>query len=129
MDLSAPEGSSVNNGIARDLCSTSYLAMDDVIACIVRLGKESRIAKMDIKQVYHNVPVHPDDRRLLGMKWRDQVFVDKVPPFGLRFAPLIFTGLADCLQWIMQRRGAGPPLPLLRRFPDNWQAVFGSVCK
>ena len=57
--------------------------MDDVIACIVRLGKESRIAKMDIKQVYHNVPVHPDDRRLLGMKWRDQVFVDKVLPFGL----------------------------------------------
>ena len=45
MDLSAPEGSSVNDGIARDLCSTSYLAMDEVIACIVRLGKESLIAK------------------------------------------------------------------------------------
>ena len=108
VDLSAPEGSSVNDGIARDLCSTSYLAMDEVIACIVRLGKESLIAKMDIKQAYRNVPIHPDDRRLLGMKWRDQVFVDKVLPFGLRSAPLIFTALADCLQWIMQRRGASP---------------------
>ena len=45
----------------------SYLAMDDVIACIVRLGKESQIAK--IKQAYHNVPIHLDDRPLLGMKW------------------------------------------------------------
>ena len=39
VDLSAPESSSVNDGIARDLCSTSYLAMDDVIACIVKLGR------------------------------------------------------------------------------------------
>ena len=69
VDLSAPEGLSVNDGIARDLYSMSYLAMDEVIACIVRLGKESLIAKMDIKQAYRNVPIHPDDRRLLGMKW------------------------------------------------------------
>ena len=66
--FSALEGSSVNDGIARDLCSTSYLAMDDVIACIVRLGKESLIVNMDIKQAYCNVPIHPDDHPLLGMK-------------------------------------------------------------
>ena len=35
----------------------SYLAMDEVIAWIVRLGKESLIAKMDIKQAYRNVPM------------------------------------------------------------------------
>ena len=85
--------------------------------------------KMDIKQAYRNVPIHPDDRRLLGMKWRDQVFVDKVLPFGLRSAPLIFIALADCLQWIMQRKGASPPLPLLRGFHDCWQATIGSVCE
>ena len=67
--LSALEGSSVNDGTARDLCSTSYLAMDDVIACIVRLGEESLIVNMDIKQAYCNVPIHPDDHPLLGMKW------------------------------------------------------------
>ena len=82
--------------------------MDDVIACIVRLSKESLIAKMDIKQTYHNVPIHLDDCPLLGMKWQDKVFVDKALLFGLRSAPLIFTALADCLQWIMQTRGADP---------------------
>ena len=50
--------SRVSDGIARDLCSISYLAMDDVVACIMRLGKESLIAKMDIKQAYCNVPIH-----------------------------------------------------------------------
>ena len=54
--------------------------MDEVIACIVRLGKESLIAKMNIKQAYRNVPIHPDDCQLLGMKWRDQLFVEKVLP-------------------------------------------------
>ena len=82
--------------------------MDNVIVCIMRLGKESLIVNMDIKQAYCNVPIHPDDHLLLGMKWQDQVFVDKALPFGLRSAPLIFTALADCLQWIMQRRGADP---------------------
>ena len=86
----------------------SYLAIDDVIACIMRLGNESLIANMNIKQAYCNVPIHPDDHPLLGMQWRDQVFVDKALPFGLQSAPLIFTALPDCLQWIMQRRGADP---------------------
>ena len=43
--------------------------MDVVIACIVRLGKELLIAKMDIKQAYCNMPIHLDDCWLLGMKW------------------------------------------------------------
>ena len=48
------------------------------------------LAKMDIKHAYRNVPVHPVDRRLLGMCWEDIVYVDTTLPIGLRFAPLIF---------------------------------------
>ena len=33
------------------------------------------------------------------------MIVDKVLPFGLRSAPLIFTAIADALQWIMCKRG------------------------
>ena len=63
------------------------------------------MAKMDIKQAYRNVPVHPCDRLLLGMYWEGEVMVDAALPFGLRSAPLIFSVLADALQWIMQKRG------------------------
>ena len=41
-------------------------------------GKQDRraqLAKIDIKIAYRNVPVHTDDRWLLGMNWRGVLFV------------------------------------------------------
>ena len=105
VDLSSPEHFSVNDGITKELCSLTYTSVDDVVACVLKAGKGALLAKMDIKQAYRNIPVHPDDRPLLGMKWQGRVFVDKTLPFGLRSAPLIFSAVADALQWIMQRRG------------------------
>ena len=48
------------------------------------------MAKFDVKAAYRNIPIHPDDRFLLGMKWRDKFFVDLVLSFGLRSAPRYF---------------------------------------
>ena len=56
------------------------------------------MGKMDIQHAYRNIPVAPEDRRLLGMLWQGKVYVDKVLPFGLRSAPLIFSAVADALQ-------------------------------
>ncbi len=39
------------------------------------------MAKIDIKHAYRNIPVHPDDRHLLAMRWQDEILVDKVLPF------------------------------------------------
>ena len=106
VDLSSPEGHSVNDGISKELASVSYMSVDDVIACILNLGRGTLMAKRDIKQAYRNIPVHPQDQFLLGMKWRDTVFVDTRLPFGLRSAPLLFTVIADALQWMLQEKGA-----------------------
>ena len=54
--------------------------------------------------MYRNVPVHPDDRPLLGMIWGEKVYIDTVLPFGLRSAPQIFSLLADGLEWILIRK-------------------------
>ena len=43
--------------------------------------------KFDLKLAYRNVPVHPEDRWLLGMVLDGQLYVDRVLPFGLRSAP------------------------------------------
>ena len=51
------------------------------------------MAKLDIKQAYRNIPVHPKDRHLLGMLWKGEVFVDMVLPFRLRSAPLLSTAV------------------------------------
>ena len=67
MDLSSPEGASVNDGISRKWCSLSYLSADEVVHTVVRLGRGALMAKSDLKAAYRNVPVHPDDHWLLGM--------------------------------------------------------------
>ena len=88
VNLSAPEGKSVNDGIDKELSSLSYVSVDEVAAAVTRLGKGTQMAKMDIRQAYRNIPVHPQDRPLLGMQWMGQVYMDATLPFGLRSAPL-----------------------------------------
>ena len=105
LDLSAPEQHSVNDGISKDLCSLSYTSVDEVVASIITYGRGAMLAKMDIKQAYRNIPIHPSDRIYLGMQWNGSVYVDTVLPFGLRSAPLLFSAVADGLLWIMCRKG------------------------
>ena len=83
---------------------------------ILRLGQGTLMAKADIKQAYRMVPVHPDDRHLLAVQWEGQTYIDKVLPFGLRSAPLIFTAIADALQWMMSEKGVRPVFHYLDDF-------------
>ena len=55
VDLSAPEGHSVNDGIDKELASLSYVSVDDVVAGIVQYGQGTLLAKMDIRQAYRNI--------------------------------------------------------------------------
>ena len=62
---------------------------------------ECHIGILDIKSAHKNIPVHPGDRHLLGMRWQDRLFVDACLPFGLRSAPRIFNDTADALEWMI----------------------------
>ena len=65
---------------------------------VLELGTGTLLAKLDIQNAYRIIPVHPADRRLLGMSWRGHLYVDSVLPFGLQSAPKVFTAVADALQ-------------------------------
>ena len=67
-DLSHPEGGSVKDGIASEWCSLRYMTVEEVAAAAQRLGTGALLAKLDIKYAYRLLPVHPDDRRLLGVE-------------------------------------------------------------
>ena len=49
LDLSWPDGHSVNDGIDPDLCSLSYVSVDDAARAATRLGQGALLAKVDIK--------------------------------------------------------------------------------
>ena len=101
LDLPSPLGASVNDGILKDPFSIHYVSVDDAIRTIVALGPGAKMAKFDVQAAYRNVPIHPSDRRLLGMRLRGNYYVDLVLPFGLRSAPFIFDSVASAVGWIL----------------------------
>ncbi len=100
-----PPGHSINDGIDKDLCSLVYVTVDIAIEQITKLGQDSRLAKIDIQHAYHIIPIHPQDRPLIGMQFEGRVFLDTTLPFGLRSAPKIFTAVADALEWVLRDQG------------------------
>lgn len=105
VDMSSPEGMSVNDGISSRRASLAYVSIDNLAEVVCGLGPGTQLAKFDLKSAYRLVPVFPEDRLLLGIRWRDSVFVDTVLPFGMRSAPKLFNAVADALQWIIRSRG------------------------
>ena len=95
----------MNNGIDPQLCSLTYTSVDKVARMAQSLGPGTLMAKLDIKAAYCLVPVHPDDRHILGLEWRGRHYIDGMLPFGLRSAPKIFTAVTDTLESIIRRRG------------------------
>ena len=93
----------MNGEIEPELCSLQYLRLDEVIRRIAETGWGTLLAKMDIESAYRMIPVHPQDRPLLGMQWKGGIFFDSRLLFGLRSPPKIFSAVADALQWSMRK--------------------------
>ena len=104
VDLSSPQGVSVNDGIAPTFSSVCYPTVDNLASLIVSKGKGAYLVKADIKEAYRNIPIHPDDYYLLGVKWDGVVVIDKFLPFGLRSAPKIFSAVADAAQCVLLQK-------------------------
>jgi len=119
VDLSSPAGKSVNDGISVADSSLSYMSVDDVAKVVVQMGEGALLGKADVQSAYRIIPVHPEDRWLLGMQWQGRVFVDTYLPFGLRSAPIIFTAVADAPGWIVKAKG----VRMLRHYLDDFITV------
>ena len=115
-DLSSPTGHSVNDGISPDLCSLHYARVDDAVDIIRRLGQGTQLVKLDIKDAYRMVPVHPADYHLLGIEWRGNTYIDRALPFGLCSAPKIFNAVADFIAWVLACHGVKCQLHYLDDF-------------
>ena len=72
---------------------------------IQQMGRGSHLVKVDLKNAYRMVPIHPDEKPLLGVCWNGNVYVDHALPFGLCLAPKIFSAVADAVAWSLFIRG------------------------
>ena len=119
--MSSPSGHSVNDGISSEWSSVSYPTVDHLSYLVLSQGKGAFLVKADIKEAYRMVPVHPQDQCLLGVQWKGNTYVDLALPFGLRSAPIIFSAVADAIQWILVQKG----LKILH-YLDDFIFVSGS---
>ena len=95
----------MNSGINAARCSLQYTSVENISLALRSLGRGALLAKLDVKAAYCLIPVHPEDRPLLGIEWRGAQYVDVMLPFGLCSAPKIFTAVADGLEWLLRQQG------------------------
>lgn len=106
VDLSFPDGCSVNDGIdpcnhlGRDI-SYSLPSITDLITRIQSQGPSCLLWKADLTRAYRQLRSDPIDAPLLGIKLHDQIFLDRCPPFGCRSSASICRRMANTIVYIM----------------------------
>ena len=89
LDLSFPEGSSVNAAIPSGSLDGGAFKLrlptpDMLAAKIAELGKGCQLHKIDLSRAYRQLRSDPLEWPLLGIQWGDQTYLDTAIPFGLR---------------------------------------------
>ena len=79
----------------------TYTSIDTAVKLVQSMGQGTLLTKMDLKEAYRLVPVHPTDCPLLAVQWQGTTFIDGALPFGLWSAPKLLSAIADGLLWII----------------------------
>ena len=89
MDLSFPQGSSINDGIPSgtylgDQLKLRLPGIDRLVEFILAKGRNCLVFKKDLCHAYRQFPVDPEDYSLLGFCYQGKFYFDTRCPFGLR---------------------------------------------
>ena len=66
LDLSSLAGKSVKDRISVAGSSLSNTLVDDVAKVVVKMGVGALLGRMDVQSAYRIIPVHPEEKWLLG---------------------------------------------------------------
>lgn len=105
LDLSYPEGKSVNDGISKDFylgkkVALSYPGVDDLVKIIKDKGKGCLLFKRDLKRAYRQIPIDPGDASLVGYSFNGQFYFDKMLSMGCRSSAHICQRITCCITFI-----------------------------
>ena len=81
--LSAPLGNSINDYINPDDYTLSYCSVDDAYGILNLLGTGALMSKIDLKNAFRLIQVHPNDWNLLGICWCNKFYIDTCLPLIL----------------------------------------------
>lgn len=116
VDLSYPQGESINDGIPDEAAHISYSTVSDAIKLILACGKHAYLAKADIEKAFRIIPLRPTHHSQLGMFWNNQFFFDRCLPMGARSACQIFERFSCGLEFAVAKKG----VQLLTHYLDDF---------
>ena len=94
LNLSAPKGNSVNDGISNDDFPTSMSSTKKWLEVLDRSGRNCLIMKMDWASAYKHLAVRPEDIPLQYFSWLGKDFVELCLVFGGRSSAGLYDRLA-----------------------------------
>ena len=59
----------------------AYSSVDYAVKFILELSPQTKLVKLDLKDIYQFVPIHPNGQHLLAITWRGMKYIDL--PFHL----------------------------------------------
>src|SRR5205807_10087665 len=74
---SAPKGASVNDGISKKEFEIKYENVAHAAKWIRFYGQNCQLVKVDIKEAYRNLPIHPLDQTLQGVVCEGKLYFDQ----------------------------------------------------
>ena len=101
LDLSHPKNSSsINNNIDSSSKSVQYASVRDAIKKIASLKKGSYTCKIDIKDAFRLLPIHPDDQNKLCFTHNNLYYYEKVLPQGSGSSCFLFEAFSTAIEHI-----------------------------
>ena len=110
LNLSAPAGMSVNDGINSNDFPTSMSSTSKWVECLNMAGRGALMTKIDWSDAYKHLHVRPEDLHLQWFSWLGKYFVELCLVFGTASSPGIYDRAAKLVLDLVIR---------LSRFPAN----------
>ena len=70
--------------------STNTFQIEGLGTFIISVQEGEFLSKLDLKDAYFKIPMHPRDRKYLRFQWRGKLYEFPLLPFGLSSAPIAF---------------------------------------
>jgi hypothetical protein len=90
---------------------------------VAKAGFFCWLIKLDVEAAYKQVPVRPEDWHLLGFRWNDKFYYERVLPFGLKSSCRLWDLFAAALHFFFEARG----VPVVIHYIDDFLFVLEST--
>ena len=97
LNLSAPQGSSVNDGINKEDFPASMSSTTSWLRVLNKAGRRCKFCKIDWSDAYKQITVHQDDLDLQWFSWLGKAFIELCLVFGCVCSAGLFDRLAKLI--------------------------------